>query len=233
MNKKMSDNWIFRWIYYVLGLIILSLGITLNTKTLLGVSAISSLPYVFSKIGDFSFGNATLAIYIIMVAAQFVIKGKDRNLIDLLQIPLSIVFTRFINIYDYILKFENISLGKRIALLMLATAFIGIGSAMTVNMKLVANPGDAVVSAIADKVGYSMGLTKNIFDVICVCVSAALGVIFLNTPVGIGAGTIVLAIGVGRVISLFNKLFKEKMESQAGLFTLNNIEYKNREDVFE
>ncbi|MBC5752665.1 hypothetical protein H8Z76_01270 [Roseburia sp. BX0805] len=60
-----------RGIIYLAGLAILALGITLNTKTGLGVSPIIAV----SELWGTDFGNTVL------------------------QIPLSIVFTRFMNLY--------------------------------------------------------------------------------------------------------------------------------------
>lgn len=217
MKNNNLSAWILRIIYYLLGLLILALGITLNTKTLLGVTAITSIPYVISEISGFSFGDVTLVTYIIMVIAQFFIKGKDRTIFDLLQIPLSIVFTRFLNIYNDLIQFENISLGTQYILLILAIIFTGIGAAMSVDMKIVANPADAMVNAIADRIGKTMGLIKNIVDTSCVICSLIIGLLWVGSPVGIGIGTLVSMIGVGRVISVFNKIFKDKIEGQAGI----------------
>ena len=45
-----------RAVIYFLGLIVLALGIVLNTKTLLGVSPIISIPYNVCQIGHFNLG---------------------------------------------------------------------------------------------------------------------------------------------------------------------------------
>lgn len=207
----------FRAVYYIFGLLILALGITLNTKTLLGVSAIISVPYTISEIGNFNFGNATFVAYVVMVLAQFIIKGKNRTLVDLLQIPLSIVFTRFLNVYNDMLNFPNLSVLGQAILLIIAVVLTGIGAAVTVNMKLIANPGDAIVSAIADRINKPMGFTKNVVDISCVIISVTIGMVCTGAPLGVGVGTLFSMIGVGRVIAVFNKLFKEGMELQAGV----------------
>lgn len=221
MNKEISYsnsiNWLYRSSYYILGLLILALGITLNTKTLLGVSAIISVPYTIAQIADFNFANATLVAYTLMVLAQFFIKGKNRTILDLLQIPLSIVFTRFLNVFDYILNFSEMTIIKQFILLVIAIICTGVGAAMTVNMKLIANPGDAIVSAIADRIGKTMGFTKNIFDISCVAISLIIGMICVQAPIGVGLGTLASMIGVGRVIAVFNRFFKKKMAIQAGV----------------
>ena len=47
---KSRNKLIIRWVFYLLGLLILALGIMLNTKANLGVSPIISVPYSISHI---------------------------------------------------------------------------------------------------------------------------------------------------------------------------------------
>ena len=56
MNKKMVN----RIIIYVAGLLVLALGIILNTKAGLGVPPIISVSYSISQINGFNFGNTKI-----------------------------------------------------------------------------------------------------------------------------------------------------------------------------
>ena len=56
MNKKM----VIRIIIYVAGLLVLALGIILNSKAGLGVSPIISVSYSISQINGFNFGNTKI-----------------------------------------------------------------------------------------------------------------------------------------------------------------------------
>ena len=209
-------QWFFRIFFYILSMLILSLGITLNTKTGLGVSPIVSVSYSVSRIFSLNFGNVTFGLYVLFVAAELILRGKNRRYYDLLQIPVSLIFTRFLNIYDYILpeKFEDPP--HVIAGLIAAVILTGIGAAMSVNMELVPNPGDGIVAALADFIGKDMGFTKNVFDLCCVCTALILDFITGHPFLGIGAGTIVTVLGVGRVVAVFNLLFKKKMAEMTG-----------------
>lgn len=82
---------------------------------------------------------------------------------------------------------------------------------MSLNMRLIPNPGDGIVQAISDCIGKSVGFTKNCFDLANICVTIAVGLIFSHKLIGIGLGTIISVLGVGRVIALFNHLFMDKM----------------------
>lgn len=206
-----------RWGVYLLGMVLLALGLTLNTKTGLGASAIVSVPFTVSQATGWDFGNLTLVVYCLFVAAQFVIKGKNRRWTDLLQIPLSIVFTRFLNIFAAAIPYQSGNLPADIALLVVAIIFTGIGAAMTVAMQLIPNPGDGIVGTIAAVTGKELGFCKNCFDVGCVSLSLIIGLCFGNPLLGVGLGTLISMVGVGRAIAGFNYLCKRPLLQATGM----------------
>lgn len=213
----------FRIFFYILSLLILALGLTLNTKTGLGVSPIISVSYSISQILHLNFGNTTLVWYIVFVIAQLIIRGKNRRWYDLLQIPLSIVFTRFLNLFEKFILWETDSFAANMALLIVAIICTGIGAAMSVNMRLVPNPGDGIVAAIADFIHKDMGFAKNMFDLLNISMTFIIGIVSGHFLVGIGVGTVFAVIGVGRVVAAFNYLCKDKMDALSGLAVKKEI----------
>ncbi len=208
-----------RWVLYLLGMLVLALGLTLNTKAGLGVSPIISIAFAVSEIWGWNFGDMTFLLYSIFVAGQFVLRGKNSRLTDLLQLPLSLVFSRVLNLYGALIPYEAAEHGflANFGLLLAAIFFTGAGAAITVNMKLVPNPGDGIVAAVAERLGRDQGFAKNVFDVGCVAATCVLGLLAAGRIVGIGMGTIAAMIGVGRSIALVNYLGKQKMCLAAGL----------------
>ncbi|BBF42738.1 hypothetical protein lbkm_1422 [Lachnospiraceae bacterium KM106-2] len=203
--------------YYLVGLLILALGITLNTKTGLGVSPIISVPFAIASIWNLNFGNMTLIVYCVFVLIQFLLKRRNAKLYDLLQIPLSIIFTRFMNLFaDHIPNMSG-AFTPRLIVLLFAIILTGIGAAMSVNMRLVPNPGDGIVQAISDYSNKEMGFTKNCFDVVNILITITVGFLFRKELIGIGVGTVIAVIGVGRVIAVFNRMCKQKMDAQSGM----------------
>ena len=182
---------------YLVGMVLLALGITLNTKAGLGASAIVSVPYTVSQGTGWDFANLTLIVYCILVAAQFVIKGQNRRLIDLLQIVVSIVFTRFMALFQHGITYQSGFFATDLLVLALGILLTGIGAAMTVDMQLIPNPGDGIVSSLADRFGRALGLCKNCFDAFCVVCSLAIGLAFGNPLLGIGLGTVLSMLGAG------------------------------------
>ena len=99
MNKKG-----IQFLVYIIGMFILALGLTLNTKANLGVSPIISVPYSISQITGYNFGDLTFVVYAIFVVIQMIIhlklKKNKKIVSDLLQLPLSFVSTHLITPFN-------------------------------------------------------------------------------------------------------------------------------------
>lgn len=231
MTEKPTGSGGARWSFYLMGLLILAMGLTLNTKAGLGVSPIISLSYAASVIWNRNFGDMTFVLYGIFVLIQAAIhlreKGEaGRSLLmkDALQFPLSIVFTRFLNLFsamvpDIQAEGKNAAVLFEIRLLVLALALIltGIGAALSLNMRIVPNPGDGIVQAIADCIHKSIGFTKNCVDVTCVTITVIISLVGSGKLHGIGIGTIIAMVVVGRIIAVFNHFTKEKLIKLTGV----------------
>ena len=210
MDKKR-----LRILVYVVGMFILAIGLTLNTKANLGVSPIISVPYSISQITGLNFGDLTFVVYAIFVVIQIIIhirlKNHKRIVSDILQLPLSLIFTRLLNIFStYIPTAQN--LGIRFIVLTLAIICTGVGAAMSLSMQLVPNPGDGIVQALAERFNKSVGLTKNLFDCLNLCITLCISLFIAHRSVGVGIGTVVAVLGVGRVIALYHHIFGFKIK---------------------
>lgn len=225
----------YRALFYVLGLLILAMGLTLNTKAGLGVSPIISVSYSVAEMFQLNFGNTTLFLYCLFVLIELILHGvkgrrnprKDGKLIlvmDLLQIPLSLIFTRFLNLFGAFLP--DISAGTaswterfplRLLILLLAILCTGVGAAMSLSMRLVPNPGDGIVQTIADCIHKNVGFTKNSFDLLNITVTILLGLLLAHHLVGVGIGTVLAVIGVGRVIAVFQHFVGRNMTALSGV----------------
>ena len=226
----MRRQTINRIIFYITGLLILAMGLTLNTKAGLGVSPIISVSYSISQIMGMNFGNTTMGLYCVFVVVELILHFiRDRRsektegavlehanrmnrklvfLMDVLQIPLSMIFTRFLNLFAKVIPdfSEGEADGKqyavRFAVLILALILTGIGAAMSLNMRIIHK---------------SVGFTKNCFDVFNVTVTICISLLCRGHLIGIGIGTVCAVIGVGRTIAVFNHFTKEKMTELAGI----------------
>ena len=96
---------------YLVGIIVLALGITLKTKTNLGVSPIISIPYAVAQI--------------FIVLRIVLLKGKFPPF-QLLQVAASYLTSAFITIFDRVLPVPE-QMGSRLLVLALAIGMIGAG----------------------------------------------------------------------------------------------------------
>ena len=212
-NKK----FLWRGDIYAAGLMILSIGITLSTKTGLGVSTVTSIPYAISRAFDLNFSVMTFLIYAFFVAIQFLLKGKNRRWLDLLQLPVSIAFSAFLQWFGTLLPLQFDALWQNLIMMVFAIVFTGVGISMMVNMELVPNPPDGLTQAISIAIKKDMGFAKNVLDLGCVAVALTVDLLFSKALVSVGIGTILSMIFIGRVVAVFGRRFKEPMRKLAGI----------------
>ena len=124
-----------------------------------------------------------IILELIMHARQDMPREQKKKIfiLDLLQLPLSLIFTRVMNLFARFIPDLSGSLALRIPLLILAIICVGVGASMTLDMRLIANPADGIVQVISDVSGLKLGLTKNIVDISCVILTAT-GVPDPDTP---------------------------------------------------
>lgn len=217
----MKKQVFIRVIIYIVGMILLALGITLNTRTNLGVSPIISVAFSVSSLLKTNMGDMTLIWYIIFVMVEIIchicMKKYKVILTDILQIPLSIVFTRFMNLFVLVIPDMVGNIAVRLIFLSVAIILTGMGIVLTLNTRLIPNPGDGIVQALADISGKKTSTVKNILDAVCVLITIIIGIVFAGKTIGIGIGTILAVIFVGRVVAVGNHFFKEKILKNSGL----------------
>lgn len=215
----MKHETINRWIIYLCGMFILTFGLYLNARCGLGTSALLGVAYVCAEAWGISFGDASLVVYMLYILGQFLVRGKNRQWRDLLQLPVGVIISQTFNLLDRMLPYESFqnSLWTKLLVLLGAILCNGVGASLSVNMRLVPTPGDGIVQALSDVTGKEQGLMKNIFDVCSVTTTVVLSFVLLGRLDGVGIGTLAAMLLVGRVISLMNHLFREKMLRCAGM----------------
>lgn len=212
----MAKRTALRLFLYFSGLCILAFGLTLSTKADLGVSPIIAVSFGISQLTGARFGDMTFLLYAFFVIIEMVLHlmpgkrapadKKKAILVDALQLPLSYCFTILLNIFSLLIPSAG-SMMTKIAILLVSVVLVGIGAALSLDMRIIANPGDGIVQAISDRTGISLGLTKNIVDISCVTLTCIFTMAAAHHIIGVGIGTLIAMLGIGRVIALFNKLF--------------------------
>lgn len=205
-----ANNLPARYFFLFLGVLINSFAIELITKAALGTGPISTVPYVLSLIfPSLSFGLTTFIVNILFIALQIVLLRRDFQPVQLLQILVNVVFSWFIDVSAALLFwFEPNALPIQIAAVVIGCFILALGICIEVAPQVIVVPGEGAVRAIAQVTGMRFGTVKNCFDLSLAGTALMLSLAFFGEVRGLGVGTIISAILVGRFCNLINKYFR-------------------------
>lgn len=202
----MVKDKIKRYIIFLIGLFINSLGVSIITKADLGTSPISSIPYVLSLNFPYSLGTFTVIFSIFLIFLQLLILRKNFKLEHVLQIPISFLFGYFIDLTMIMLNdlSTDIYLIKLI-LLLLGCVVLGIGVYFEVWADVAMLPGESFVRAVSNTWNTEFGVTKVCFDVSMTVIAAILSIYYTHGLQGVREGTVIAALLVGYIARFIAK----------------------------
>ncbi len=220
MNKNIAYLW--RTSFYILGIIILSIGLTLSAKSGLGMAPVISIPFAIANVLDLNFAVITFIAYVSFIVIQALINRDHKKWKYILQVPFTLFFSTMLDIFGNILNFQYPNLWQNLILLFFGMIATAIGVPMIANMKIILNPADGLALSFGYLLKKDLGFGKNVLDITCVIITSTIGLVFAGKIIGIGIGTLISMIVVGRIISIFNRIFKDKMDRLAGLQVENS-----------
>lgn len=221
MKKSKPGNIVKQALCYVLGLLVITIGINISKMSALGISPVSSIPRATEQIWGFTLGTTTMIIYIVLVALQIVILRKDFKIMNILGIALTFAFGIMIDFTGtdpnafghlmlnfprpegYVMKFIY---------MVVSVIIIGVGVFLYLRPKWVPMPAEGLAGAIAQVTGKAFGDCKTIVDTSMIVVALILQLLFLgglgsfmSDGVVVREGTIIAAICVGQVVKFLAK----------------------------
>ncbi len=213
----MKRAWLWRCLIYGAGVICMAIGLTLNTKTRLGVGSVASIPYSGSLLWGLDYGALTFVVYMIAILLQLLLKKENRHWRICLQLPFSAVFSALLTAFGRFLQLSPEAMWQRILLLLAAIGFTAFGLLLMVDMKLITNPADALADTVGSLLGRDVGFGKNVIDAISVAIACIIGLATEGKIVGIGFRTVVTMLLTGRLVSLFRVFLEKKIQALAGI----------------
>lgn len=197
MNKK---EIVKRYVLFIIGLFVNSFGVSFITKANLGTSPISSIPYTLSLGFKPTLGMFTLYMSIILIVVQMILLRKDFPKQYLLQIPVSIVFSWFIDLTMKQLSFMNPDTYLMSFISLLAgCAILGVGVYLEMVADVVMLPGESFVKAVSVTLHKDFGKTKVVFDSSMTIIAGAMGFVIFHKLAGVREGTVIAALLVGMI----------------------------------
>ncbi len=204
-----------RYLLLLAGLSIMAFGVAFSIKANLGTSPISSVPYVVSLFTPLTVGTATIMMHIVFILLQILILRKDYHLIQLMQLPVAILFGYLTDFAVYTVQgICYDTYWQQWGICLIGILLVAIGVSLEVKAGVVVLAGEGVVLAICKVLPkIKFGYMKVGFDVTLVVIACILSFVFTGRLQGVREGTVAAALLVGLIAKQFGKLLgKWKIE---------------------
>ena len=213
MKKSTPAQWAIRIGIYIIGLFCLALGVAFAVNSNLGVSPVTSLPYVVSLISGTALSTCVILVYGSYILLQVLILRKEFRIINLTQIIFSAIFGYFTDFTKWLLgDFTLPTYAGQLAMLAISIVVVALGVFLYIEVDLVPMPMEGLTLSIAKKVGKPFHSVKVVLDCTAVAVGILLSFLFFHRLEGIREGTIITAIVVGKVVAVFKKHLQSKVQ---------------------
>lgn len=192
---------------YVIGLLIMTLGVAISVKSNLGVSPVSSIPYTITCVVGLEMGKATILFHAVLVLLQILLLRRAFQAKNLLQIFAGILFGYFTTFCNSLMVFfpDPTNLIVRLAMMLFSTGLIAFGLFWYVPADIIPLAGEGAMLAISRTIKKPFPTVKIAFDVTMVVISLVTCLICLHSLGSVGIGTIVAAILVGMELRWITK----------------------------
>ncbi len=202
----MKIEYFKRYLFLCIALFIMSLGVAFSIKADLGTSPISSVPYAVSLISPITVGTATIIMHCVFILLQIIILRKKYRLIQLMQLPVAIIFGFLTDFSVWLINCAAYSSYPSQWILCIAgIVLVAIGVSMEVTANAVTLAGEGLVLAICRVLPVKFGNMKVCFDISLVVIAILIGLLAKGELLGIREGTVAAAVFVGLLSKLFCK----------------------------
>ena len=202
-------NLAIRIAFYLVGFLIMTLGIAVSVKSDLGVSPVSSIPYTITCITGLDLGLATIVFHVALVVLQIVLLRRAFQVKNLLQVPVGVLFGAFTTFSVNLLAFipTPADVWAQIAMMLVSTVLIAFGIFLYVPADFIPLAGEGAMLAIAQVARKKFSTVKLAFDISMMAVSLMTCLLVLHGLGSVGIGTVIAAVLVGSELKVLNKAF--------------------------
>lgn len=188
-------SFVKRLLFWLLGIIILSLGASLTIKANMGVGAWDALNVGLSRIYGLTVGSFVIIIGIILLFVNAVLL-KSRP--DYMAVFTFFIIGSLIDLWMLVVfrNFEPNEFIIKLVTLVVGLLIIGLGVAIYLQPKFPLNPIDNFMMGVSKRLGVSIVVAKTIGELIALVLA-----LIVKGPIGFG--TIIVTIGIGPSIQLF------------------------------
>lgn len=191
-------------------MIINSFGVVLMLYSGAGISAISSVPFAFSKVLPVLSLETWTYIFQGLLVLSLMIMRKRFVPSYLFSFVVGFVFGKLLDVHELWINILPNNITMRIVYFILSYIILCFGIAISNRCLLPITPTDLFPRELADITKVSYSKIKIGFDVSCLAVTAGLTFFFLGHLDGLGIGTIVAAFTMGKGVSIAGNLIDRK-----------------------
>ena len=227
MSKK---NVIERYMLFLLGLFIASMGVAFSTKAGLGTSPVASVPYSVSLVCPiFTLGGWLNLLSVLQITVQVLLLGKKCKPLEIIiQTVLAFVYGYMTDISCLLIKgIEVDTYIKQIAYMLLGCIILAFGIWIQLKGAVAMLPGEAMNRTISMVTGKKYENVKIFFDVLYIAIAAIICIVFLGRLEGVREGSIFAAVMVGNIIKVYNFIYNKVIERKKELIGLSGARDDN------
>ena len=191
-------------------MIINSFGVVLMLYSGAGISAISSVPFAFSKVLPVLLLGTWTYIFQGLLVLSLMIMRKRFVPSYLFSFVVGFVFGKLLDVHELWINILPDNITMRIVYFILSYIILCFGIAISNRCLLPITPTDLFPRELADITKVSYSKIKIAFDVSCLAVTAGLTFFCLGHLDGLGIGTIVAAFTMGKGVSIAGNLIDRK-----------------------
>lgn len=195
-----------RLLCYIAGLFLIALGSCVAINSGLGISPVSSLPYVISLVSGLPLSGCVIAVFCVYVLLQILILRREFRVIQLIQLVFSALFGYFVDLAMVMVAgFSIPTYAGKLLMLVISMVLIALGVLLYIGMDLIPMAMEGLSLAVTKRFGIPFQNTKIMIDCMVVGSAVAISLICTHRLVGVREGTILSAIFVGKLIAVFRR----------------------------
>ena len=197
---------LYNEVAYILGIIVVSIGVNLMVRSDCGLTIISALSFVLSKkFTALTFGVWTYLaqglILLIMIMIVRTIRWRY-----FLAFGVSVVYGYCVDLVDFLMREVSVP----VIWLQPVYFFVGfscltMGAVLMMKSALPTMVPELFLQETLKKYKVSLRVLKTGFDLLCLALSAALSFVFFNGLVGIGLGTLLSVFVMGSYMQILGR----------------------------
>ncbi|ANE23164.1 hypothetical protein AAY81_08655 [Denitrobacterium detoxificans] len=201
---------VYRYFILFLGIFCISFGVALFTKSGLGTSAISALPYTLSLvISQFSYGTWVAAFNIFLVVLQAALTIHEISVREIVQeVIFALAFGSVVDFSMFLLGAFNPEMyAVRLLGVLLSSAIIAFGAYLTLISRVGVMAGDGFTNALVKRTGKSFALMRVISDTTMAILALVLCLLLVQGELSVREGTVIAALLTGTIVGFYSKYF--------------------------